>query len=220
MRYVSTLDIILNRCAGKRVLHLGCIGFADCTPAERISLAKQTLHWKLTQISDVLGVDYSSSVVELYRSLKIFDNVIVGDATELEALSLAKNFDVVVAGDILEHVSDPGRMLSGIHSVCNSDSELILTTPNSFGLLNFVRYAAGHFRDGAEHVMCFNTQQLSTILIRHGFRVLEMHACYQAHARLSRSALAFTLGKLFFQLMPKFGGTLLAVARATDLQPQ
>jgi 2-polyprenyl-3-methyl-5-hydroxy-6-metoxy-1,4-benzoquinol methylase len=213
MQYVSKEQFILDHSRGKRVLHLGCVGFADLTDEQRVASAKKSLHWKLTEIADVTGIDYSAAVVEEYRRLGVFDNILVGNVMELEALKLPQKFDVVVAGDIIEHISNPGRMLDGIRSLSNPSTEIIITTPNSFGLPNFLRYCAGRFHEGGEHVLGFNTQQMEGILERHGLKAAEMCTCYQSQARAHAGAFSFALGKKFFQMAPRLGGTILTVAR-------
>lgn len=215
MQYVSKEQFILDRAKGKRVLHLGCVGYTDQSDEERIASAKNALHWKLSQVADVQGVDYSASVVAEYRQLGIYNNILVGDVMELEALSLSPGFDVIVAGDIIEHISNPGRMLDGIRSLANPATEIIITTPNAFGLPNCLRYCTGRFREGAEHVLGFNTQQMETLLARHGLQTAGMFTCYQSQARAQAGAFAFAIGKRFFMVAPKFGGTILVVARVS-----
>jgi 2-polyprenyl-3-methyl-5-hydroxy-6-metoxy-1,4-benzoquinol methylase len=213
VQYFCKETFILDRCKGKRVLHLGCVGFTDSSLEERIAQAKNSLHWKLSRIADVVGVDYSASVVEEYRRLGIFDNILVGNVMELEKLGLQPDFDAIVAGDIIEHVSNPGNMLAGIRSLASAKTELILTTPNSFGLPNFLRNIVGRFHEGGEHVMGFNDQQLTCILSRHGLRVKELHTCFQRQARQLHGAFTFAVARKFFSVVPKLGGTLLAVAQ-------
>jgi hypothetical protein len=51
------------------------------------------------------------------------------------------------------------------------------------------------------------------MLARHGLETTGMFTCYQGQARALVGGVAFALGKGFFTLAPKFGGTILAVAR-------
>jgi len=92
-------------------------------------------------------------VIEEQRNLGIFDSVVHGDVERLDELPVDQKFDTVIAGDIIEHLSNPGQMLAGIKRFCGSDTRVIITTPNAFGAPNYLRYSAGRFREGAEHVM-------------------------------------------------------------------
>ena len=47
-------------------------------------------------------------------------------------------------------------MLDSSKRFFKKDTPVILTNPNAFGGLNSLRYAAGKFRVGAEHVMSLN----------------------------------------------------------------
>jgi SAM-dependent methyltransferase len=203
----------LKLATGRSVLHLGCVGFTDLAPADRVRSAEQSLHWKLTQLSETVGIDRSVAVIDEYRKLGVFTNIVAGDVERLDELQIERKFDVVIAGDIIEHLSNPGRMLDGIKRFCTESTQVIITTPNAFGVPNFLRYSAGKFQEGAEHVMSFNEQSLVTLLNRHGYSICELHTCFQPRSADQHSAFFFTLGKKAFELLPRFGGTLLAVAR-------
>lgn len=202
---------ILDIARGRRVLHLGCVGHADQTPEERVRLARNTLHWKLSDTADTTGVDYSREVIDEYRRLEIFDNVVPGDVQRLDEVALDGRFEVVVAADIIEHLSNPGAMLDGIKRFCGDDTRVVITTPHAFGRPNFLRFLAGRFRDGAEHVMTFNVDNICNLVERHGYTVERLDTCHQPHAR--RHGLLFALARAVFAAMPKLGGTLFMVAR-------
>jgi SAM-dependent methyltransferase len=210
--YVAKEDFIVGISSGLSVLHLGCVGFTDLDGEERVKSAKQSLHWRLTQCSKVVGVDRSAPVIQEMRKLGIFENVLAGDVERLDELPLNQKFDIVIAGDIIEHLSNPGRMLDGIKRFCRTDTRVIITTPNAFGAPNYLRYSTGRFREGAEHVMSFNEQNLVTLLQRHGYAVAESHTCFQPRSVEAHSSVAFRAGKSILQRFPRFGGTLMVVA--------
>jgi len=211
--YVAKEKFILQAASGCSVLHLGCVGFTDLAPGDRVSSAQQSLHWKLTQVSETVGVDCSVAVIDEYRKLGVFTNIVAGDVERLDELPIARKFDVVIAGDIIEHLSNPGRMLDGIRRFCTADTRVIVTTPNALGAPNFVRHSVGAFREGAEHVMSFNQQNLVTLLNRHGYCVSELHTCFQARSAEGHAGALFALGRKVFEMVPRFGGTLLVVAK-------
>ena len=211
--YVAKEDFLLKLAAGRSVLHLGCVGFTDVAAAERATLAEQSLHWKLSRISDTVGVDRSLAVIDEYRRSGIFTNIVAGDVERLEEVEIARKFDVVIAGDIIEHLSNPGRMLDGIRRFCDERTRVVITTPNAFGAPNFLRHSFGNFREGDEHVLCFNAQNLATLLERHGYTLSELHTCYQPLSAGKHAGILFGLGRKALEVLPHFGGTLLAVAR-------
>jgi 2-polyprenyl-3-methyl-5-hydroxy-6-metoxy-1,4-benzoquinol methylase len=120
--YVERESAILNVIRGRKVLHLGCVGFTDLEPDERVAMASRSLHWTLSQVADVVGIDSAEDVVREYERLGIFKNILVGDVTRIEELRLTAKFNVILVGDILEHVSNPGSMLDGLRGLCNSET--------------------------------------------------------------------------------------------------
>ena len=87
--YVAKEDFILRIASGRSVLHLGCVGFTDVAPGDRAKFAKQSLHWKLTQVSETVGVDYSLAVIDEYRNLGVFTNILAGDVERLDELQIS-----------------------------------------------------------------------------------------------------------------------------------
>ncbi len=174
-------------------------------------LAPQTLHSKLTEAADTIGIDRSDDVIAEYRLLGIYENIVSGDVERLENIPVEGIFDVVVEGDIIEHLSNPGAMLTGILRFCDDHTRVIITTPHAFGLPNYLRFLFGRFRDGAEHVMTFNGENMRNLLDRHGYEIEQLDMCHQVHAR--RYRLLFFLGSTLFKAIPKLGGTLFVVAR-------
>ena len=213
--YLSKEDFLVAAALGRRVLHLGCVGFTDLSADDRVRLAKQSLHWKLSQVADVVGVDYSIEVVEEFRRLGIFTNILAGSVEQLPDLPLPGPFDVVIAGDIIEHLSNPGMMLDGIRDFCTASTILIITTPNAFGLPNYGRFLLRRFKEGEEHVLSFNATTLSQLLGRHGYTVMRLETCFQPLS-VDRYGLPFKIAKRALTWAPRFGGTLLLVAKLSS----
>jgi 2-polyprenyl-3-methyl-5-hydroxy-6-metoxy-1,4-benzoquinol methylase len=211
--YINRDTFLVAACQGKRVLHLGCVGFTDCPVDDKVRLAKESLHQKISAVSDCLGVDLDAETVRQMRERSIFSNIIVGNVEELGALPGLGLFDVVVAGDIIEHLSNPGKMLDGIAPLLTPSGVLLVSTPNAMGLLGFTRYLFGRFREGQQHVLCFNPITLQQILSRHGYKVVEAMTCHQGTAA-KHHGWKFKLGSWFFRRFPKVGGTLIYAAIA------
>src|SRR3990167_9116476 len=99
-------DVMKDLVAGKSVLDLGCVDHeADKESGE------EWLHRKIkSSASDLLGIDYQIEVVKALREKGY--NVVSGN---VEALHLDRTFDVITAGNIIEHVSNPGLFLDSVH---------------------------------------------------------------------------------------------------------
>lgn len=210
--YVQRNEKILELCRSRRVLHLGCVGFTDCPVEEKVRLAKRSLHYLLSQACDCIGIDNDQRSIRELQKRAIFENVIVGDVERLEEMPLdLGSFEVVAAGDIIEHLSNPGKMLEGIKRFLKPGGLLIISTPNAMGLPAYLRFLSGRFQEGEQHVVCFNPITLFQLLDRHEYAVVEAYTCHQIDAQ-RRYGLLYSMGRRLFQALPKFGGTLLYVS--------
>jgi SAM-dependent methyltransferase len=214
--YFSRWSFILDRCKGRSVLHLGFVGETDGSLEMKVNaFGAGRLHTHLVRVaSEVVGVDRDKDAVEGIRSKFGEAGLMVGDVERLERLPLDRTFDVVLFGDLIEHLSCPGLALEGMRRFMAPHSELIITTPNAFALLANIRYTLGRFREGNEHVAAYSKLTLPAILERHHLRMTELYTCFN-HPPLSRKErIKLSIGIPFFKAMPDRGGTLLAVAKS------
>ena len=219
--YVSRWEFILTKCRGKKVLHLGCIGETERSTSDKVkSLCEgKVLHAHLRKIvSDVVGVDYNEPTVRELNKLG-FNEILCGNVEGLDEIDLQRTFDVILCGDLIEHLSESGKMFKGLRPRINENGELLIMRPNSFGLLHFFRYAFGRFREGNDHVLSFSIFTLQNLLRRYDLYICETYACYNRPAQDWKDRLRYTVGIPFFKLLPKFGGTLLVVARSRNDEP-
>lgn len=94
-----------------------------------------------------------------------------------------KQYSVIIMGDVIEHVTDPGRALRNAHSLLADDGALWLSTPNFEG--SFTRMMK--FNDPMwfepQHISYFNFDGLRTLAEQCGFAVRE----YQVSNRYNGS---------------------------------
>ena len=100
-RIISDRYILIKSvCTGKDVLDVGCV---DHVASEEMN-RPLWLHKIIKSVAkSVTGVDFEREEVEKLRA-KGYD-VIYGD---VETVDMGKTFDVVVAGELIEHLSNPG----------------------------------------------------------------------------------------------------------------
>ena len=211
MRYVDRWQYIASAARGKSVLDLGFIGADGGSDDERISAFPQQLHYELAQVGDdVVGVDDAPDVVARLRQRYPNLRLVACDVYELSR-HVDRPYDVVVMGDLIEHLDNPGLALDAIRPFVGRD--LIVSCPNAFGLPNYIRFVIGRFREGSDHVMSFNRFTLEHLLKRHGYTVVDVMTCLD---RTPSSRLKRILYRPFLtvlSLFPAVGGTLLLVAR-------
>jgi len=213
--YCSRWTFILDRCLGKTVLHLGCIGETEVPPHAKLEAfaAGQVLHPQLAAIArSLVGVDIDAATVELIHSRLGQNGILAGDVEHLESLALEGTFDIVLCGNLLEHLSCPGRVLDGVRRFMTPSSQLIISVPNSFALLANLRFCLGRFREGTQHVASFSKFNIETLVERHGFHLKELYSAYDQPPTTWEGRIKLAWGAPFFKLLPERGGTLLAVA--------
>lgn len=214
--FVERDETIVNLCRQKSVLHLGCVGFTDCSTDEKLQQARKSLHALLTKSSSTCtGIDLDGATIKQLRDEDLFSNIIEGNVEHLENAPLGQDtFEIVVAGDIIEHLSNPGLMLDGIHERLRPDGKLLISTPNSFGIASWIRIVRGTFKEGDQHVICFNPITLKQLLERHGYQVDYAATCYQSRAR-GNFGKWFRILRTILAHMPRHGGTLLYICSST-----
>jgi 2-polyprenyl-3-methyl-5-hydroxy-6-metoxy-1,4-benzoquinol methylase len=181
--------------------------------------------WLHAQLSDVarklIGIDIDSTGVESAgrRGYEVY----VADAQSEAALRQLnlEPADVVLAGEIIEHLETPGTFLRALHSVASSNGVLVLTTPNAHPFLNFATAAVGRERSHQDHVVLFTPTTLRTLLTRTGWQVehivyyqnqpLERPGPSQLGVRMARRA-AHGVATLF----PSWSDGFIVVARSAD----
>jgi len=166
-------DKIIELCRNKTVLHLGFIQHSHLY--QNLIKEGKWLHQKIAQVSSSLvGFDYLEKDVDYIRDNLKYE-CYFADVTDLETLSYQKTFDVVVCGELIEHISNPGLMLEGIKRFMHKDSILIITTPSpwSKNRLNLIKRK--HYELewlNPEHICWFSFQTLKQILDRYGYSEL------------------------------------------------
>ena len=172
---VQRLEFITAMCTGKKVLHLGC---TNAPYTEESIKDNMLLHFELEKIaSSLYGIDADRNGIELLEKHGT-KNLYFADLEDMDALDLNETFDVIVAGEMIEHLNNPGLFLSGIRRFMNPDTKLLITTINAYCGMRFVWYGLRGKRGKAEpvhpdHVAYYSYSTLSLLLKRHELNVEE-----------------------------------------------
>ena len=170
-KVVDRCDYIVDRCRSKRVLHLGCTDW-PYTETKRTNGA--LLHARLDlAASSLVGVDLDAEGIACLRRLG-FQETYVGNAECLtDPAVCSRTYDVIVAGEIIEHLENPGKFLRGIQSLMDGQTELILTTVNAYCFFRFFYYLLGREEIHADHNYYFSPRVLCRLAGRCGLEVTE-----------------------------------------------
>jgi 2-polyprenyl-3-methyl-5-hydroxy-6-metoxy-1,4-benzoquinol methylase len=190
--------------AGRDVLDVGCVSAMG---------RPDWIHGALAEAAgSIVGVDIDAAAVTKARGMG-YDVRLV----DAELLDLAETFDVVHAGELIEHLDNPRAFLAACRARLRPTGRLVLTTPNPFAISNFVYRLGGTPKVNGDHTCWYCEDTLRQVLERNGYEVESM--TYLRHetpgtwrrkvTRLLRSALPDRLA----------WNTLLAVARPVPAPP-
>ena len=190
-------DQIVSYFVGKSVLDVGCaVGYKK----------DNWMHQMIREIAEKCkGIDIDQvSVKEIQE--KGFD-VIEGNAS---SFSLDEKFDVIHAGELIEHLDNFNGFLESCKKHLRQDGKLILTTPNAHGFTYFLYAVTGGLRVNDEHTCWFCKHTLSTLLVRMGFKVEKID--YIKHS--PKTGIRKVFSSLIRSVLPKDTrwNTLLVVA--------
>lgn len=170
MKRLYRIGEIKKHCEGKEVLHLGYVQHSQLW---RKKVEEGTwLHGHIAQVADSLvGLDILKEEVSEIRELLGYAGI-YGDVTQLHKIEHDNLYDVIVCGELIEHVSNPGYMLDGIKRFLKKNGILIITTPNPWRTLWVQKIRNNVCEDqwlNAEHVAWYSFQTLKQLLDRHGY---------------------------------------------------
>jgi 2-polyprenyl-3-methyl-5-hydroxy-6-metoxy-1,4-benzoquinol methylase len=126
----------------------------------------------------VVGIELDEQAAEEAR--RVCEQVLVGDVEAMEFPFEPESFDVVLCGDLVEHLRAPGAWLERVRPLIRSGGRLVLTTPNVANwsiraslLLGRWRYTERGILDRT-HAHLFTRRTLTETLEVAGFRVLKL----------------------------------------------
>ena len=137
IKMVQRNDLINDLCFQRKVLHLGCSNY----PYTQEAIDSQMLlHFDLEKIAgELYGFDSDQKGIDILKS-RGSKNLFRADLEKLDELELDDKFDVIVAGEIIEHLNNPGLFLKGIQRFMSSETRLVITTINAYSALRFLIY--------------------------------------------------------------------------------
>lgn len=164
-RPVDRLQSISEQCTGRVVLDLGCLD-------ETALIKRDTEHWLHGRIARlatrVLGIDASSAIPD--EGLRTAANATIhrGDVLQLDDKLLGgQTFDVIVAGELIEHLECPLGFLRALKERFPGHV-LLLSTPNGVSFANTLLGTIGREVQHRDHLQVFTYKTLHTLCRRSG----------------------------------------------------
>ena len=195
-------DIIRSYCAKKRCLDIGTVGDLN-------HHIRQPEKWLFAHIksvgADVIGLDLNKEAVDEARELG-FSQIYHGNA---ETHVFDSKFDVITAGEVIEHLNNPGQFLVNVRRNLGRDGLIILTTPNAYAFNNITRAVAGlSVKVFHEHTFTFDIAHLRCLLKNSGYEVVAHYYCTEKVPGIKNFVL-----RLAGMINRRWGDCLVVVAR-------
>lgn len=170
---VDRVTYLKDLCRGKKVLHLGC---TDYPFTETVIKNEMLLHFELGRIAkELYGFDFDQRGIDILRSNGA-QNLYRADLENLQDIDLNETFDVIIAGEMIEHLSNPGLFLRGIQRFMNPQTNLAITTINAYGGMRMWTYGLrgnGGYHEPVhpDHVAYYSYSTLKVLVERHDLKV-------------------------------------------------
>lgn len=171
-RLVDRAGALRAATIGKRAIH---IGFVDEGRLQERLHRGQWLHAQLGDVAhSLVGLDVDDSGVCAAHELGYEAYTVdCQDAGAIAGLRLPAA-DVIIAGELIEHLDKPGLFLEAIKPLLLPGGSLAITTPNAARITNVLGSLANREFVNNDHVCWFTWHTLSVLLKRHGWRMTDL----------------------------------------------
>lgn len=206
---VDRVNRIRELCKGKRVLDIGCCAHGDFSGRGQNTF----LHGEINEVAkEVIGFDNDRNAVD--AMLKEGFSVVLGDAENLEASGLG-DFEVIVAGEMIEHLANPGLFLKGIQGLLVPGGLLVVTVPNAWSFTRLKQLRKGiddSLWTHDQHTCWYSKATIQFLVKRFGFDIVEIGFCalHRSNQPLKRFRDQLRLG---WAIKPRFAESIFLVAR-------
>ena len=126
----------------------------------------------------VIGIEQDADAANAARD--VCEEVLVGDVENLDLPFVPGSFDVVLCGDLIEHLREHERFLARMLLLLRTDGRIVLTTPNVANWTLRLGLLAGRWRYTERgildrtHLHLFTRETLVDALARTGYRVVDL----------------------------------------------
>jgi hypothetical protein len=177
----SRLDLLSAECAGNRVIHMGAADHLDLI-GEKIK-AGIWLHGVLSRVAqECVGVDTAVEVVNHIRQTYGITNIRADDVFSESSVNYFRQdriWNVMVLGEILEHIPDPVTFLKQIRHKYNGIVErLVISVPNALRFSNFLSSLRSYEAINTDHKYWFTPYTVASVVATAGLTPRWVTPCH------------------------------------------
>ncbi|MCX6230919.1 MAG: methyltransferase domain-containing protein [Bacteroidetes bacterium] len=158
---------------------------------------------------------------QLYGIDLDFDRSVFTDETHYKKKSAESfyfdvKFDIIFAGDLIEHIPNPGLFILQCKKSLKPGGQLVITTPNAFNLFNLAEKITKYEpTTNSDHVCYYNSRVLRQFFGKMHMDISQIGYIYTLHPAHAESFNKKVLNTIYFFLSKfttKFLETLVVVA--------
>jgi SAM-dependent methyltransferase len=144
-----------------------------------------------------LGVDVMEAEIKHLNERGY--NVMLADVTQAP---LGEKFDVIIGGEVLEHLDAPGKFMENCAAMLNPGGRLAITVPNPWYINAILKscFKWHTFVDSADHVAWYDASTLFELGQRHGVELVRFIGIAGRSPRTLRAKLFFGLRPLLIRI--------------------
>jgi SAM-dependent methyltransferase len=185
----SRTEYLTGLVRGREILDIGVIEHQI-----ESSSSSRWLHRQLAEAAErCVGVDVLVDEVEELRG-RGFDV----RCHDLSTGPLDEQFDVIVAGEVVEHLDAPVAVLSSARQMLRTGGRIVVTTPNPYMVHRAWKHLRGGFPDSADHSLLLGPSQMLELASRadlvldawRGVRLRDLPGLRNRVASVARRALS------------------------------
>lgn len=171
-RIVDREGFLVKYCSNKSVLHLG---FVDSELINNRINNNKWLHSKLNTVcASLWGVDVDEAGIRIAK-LNGYQNLVRGNVEDPDSINFRDKFDVVLAADIIEHLSNIRGLLETIRQNKSEKGVGIITTPNAMRYYNPIISMFGLELIHPTHMLWFSSTTIKCLLESSGYEILDTY---------------------------------------------
>jgi 2-polyprenyl-3-methyl-5-hydroxy-6-metoxy-1,4-benzoquinol methylase len=207
------IEQLCAQTAPGEVAHIGC-GDSPYT-AERLP-AGALLHQHLVRVAPVTGFDIDPDALELLKTALPTERFVLADVSASIPDTERARYELVVAGEVLEHVPDADAFLRGCRRLLSPGGRVCVTVPNACSPKIGLRALAGREMIHPDHRTYYGPRTLARTLRGAGFEPEFFASCLTPAGNAGRLVYHPLVRAAHRAFQGPVGEGLIATARATD----
>ena len=190
----SRIGYLVSVAEGKSVLNCGAVGRSRRDGKPNLNRAHRAI---AEAASSCVAFDINQDGVTIL-SAEGYD-IRLASVTDPNLSSIVGDgYDVMIAGELIEHIEEPGAMLEAARTVLNPGGVLVLTTPNPYCARLILDHVRQRVRENADHINYYFPSGIAELADRHGWELTAYRgATSDKHRSKVRSFGSAILGRIF-----------------------